>query len=196
MADPEILELFRRVDAVRAGHFRLASGLHSDTYIQCARVLEHPGTAEPLCRRLARTWEKASPDAVVGPAYGGILVAYEIASALGVRAMYAERVDGRLVLRRGFGVGDGMKVLVAEDVVTTGGSAIETLELLRKAGAEIVGVAALVDRTEGKNPFPVPFQALLALAPPTYRPEACPLCRKGEPLETPGSKSLRGAGAP
>lgn len=189
--DAELLDAFRQVGAIRSGHFLLASGLHSDTYVQCARLLEHPRTAGPLCRRLAEAWKGHEIDAVVGPAYGGILVAYELAAALGVRAMYAERVNGRLALRRGFTAGPGARVLVAEDVVTTGGSAQETVELLQSTGATIVGVGALVDRTQGKRPFDVPFTALVTLALPAYEPSLCPLCRQQAPLETPGQKQLR-----
>jgi orotate phosphoribosyltransferase len=190
MNEETIRDTLRRLGALRDGHFLLASGLHSPAYVQCARVLEHPGEAGPLLRHVARSWKEAGVRAVVGPAYGGILVAYELAAALGVRAMYAERVGKELALRRGFDV-SGLRVLVAEDVVTTGGSALETVELLRTSGADVVGVASLIDRTGGRNPFPVPFTPLLRLDLPSVPAAECALCKQGVPLETPGRKQLK-----
>jgi orotate phosphoribosyltransferase len=192
MNEGEIQDVFRRLGALRSGHFLLASGLHSPAYVQCARLLEHPREAGQLLRQAAESWKDAGLEAVVGPAYGGILVAYELASALGVRALYAERVDGKLALRRGFDVSGGCRVLVGEDVVTTGESALETVDLLRSLGAAVAGVASLIDRSGGKNPFTVPFTPLLRLDLPTYRPEDCPMCRQGVALETPGRKQLKG----
>ncbi len=191
MNDDAIRDVFRRLGALQDGHFLLASGLHSPAYVQCARLLEHPSEAAPLLRHLADAWRDAGLHAVLGPAYGGILVAYELASALGVRAMYAERVEGKMTLRRGFDVADGRRVLVAEDVVTTGGSALETVDLLNALGARVVGVTSVIDRTGGANPFPVPFIPLLRLDLPAVPAAECPLCRQGMPIETPGRKQLK-----
>ena len=190
MSENAIQDVFRRLGALRSGHFLLASGLHSPAYVQCARILEHPRETGPLLRSVAEHWKDAGVQAVVGPAYGGILVAYELAAALGVRAMYAERGEGKLALRRGFDV-SGLRVLVAEDVVTTGGSALETVDLLKSLGAQVVGVASLIDRTGGKSPFPVPFTPLLRLDLPALPTAECPLCKQGVPVETPGRKQLK-----
>jgi len=191
MNDDSIREVLRKLGALREGHFLLASGLHSPAYVQCARVLEHPTESTPLFQHLAKSWTEAGVQAVLGPAYGGILVAYGLAAALGVRAMYAERVDGKMALRRGFDVSNGLRVLVAEDVVTTGGSALETVDLLNAHGARVVGVTSLIDRTGGSNPFPVPFTPLLRLDLPAVPAADCALCRQGIPLETPGRKQLK-----
>ncbi|MBI3272042.1 MAG: orotate phosphoribosyltransferase [Planctomycetes bacterium] len=191
-ADPgatPMLDEFRRLDAVQHGHFRLSSGLHSDTYVQCARILERPDVAGRLLAELARAWRDGAVDAVVGPAVGGILVAYELARALGARAVYMEREGQRLAFRRGFALRSGAPVLVAEDVVTTGGSAQEVLAAVREAGGRPVGVASLVDRssTPGGG-FDVPFRSLVKLSPPVYAAEECPLCRQGLPVVKPGTR--------
>ena len=207
MAEPgeDILEVFRKAGALLEGHFLLSSGLHSPTYLQCARVLEDPATAERLCGRLARGFADDRIECVVGPALGGILVAYELARALGARArlaarpraLFAEREEGRMRLRRGFAIRKGERVLLAEDVVTTGGSLREVEDLVRAAGGEVVGVACLVDRTSGRAPlFRAPLTALVKVDVPTYPPEACPLCEKGAAAVKPGSRpGAGGAGA-
>jgi len=189
MPDPReaILEVFREAGALLEGHFLLSSGLHSPKYLQCALVLQDPARAEQLCSRLARAFADDRVETVVGPAMGGILVAYELARALGARAIFAEREEGRMRLRRGFRIEPGQRVLLAEDVVTTGGSLREVLTLVREAGAEVVGVAALVDRTSGRDPgFGMPLTALVQLDVPTHTPEECPLCQEGLPLVSPG----------
>ena len=195
MPDPReaILEVFREAGALLEGHFLLSSGLHSPKYLQCALVLQDPARAERLCSRLARAFADDRVETVVGPAMGGILVAYELARALGARAIFAEREEGRMRLRRGFRIEPGQRVLLAEDVVTTGGSLREVLALVREAGAEVVGVAALVDRTSGRDPgFGIPLTALVQLDVPTHVPEECPLCREGVPVVKPGSRTAAG----
>jgi len=195
MPDPReaILEVFREAGALLEGHFLLSSGLHSPKYLQCALVLQDPARAERLCSRLARAFADDRVETVVGPAMGGILVAYELARALGARAIFAEREEGRMRLRRGFRIETGQRVLLAEDVVTTGGSLREVLALVREAGAEVVGVAALVDRTSGRDPgFGMPLTALVQLDVPTHVPEECPLCREGVPVVKPGSRTAAG----
>jgi len=195
MPDPReaILEVFREAGALLEGHFLLSSGLHSPKYLQCALVLQDPARAERLCSRLARAFADDRVETVVGPAMGGILVAYELARALGATAIFAEREEGRMRLRRGFRIEPGERVLLAEDVVTTGGSLREVLALVREAGAEVVGVAALVDRTSGRDPaFGMPLTALVQLDVPTHVPEECPLCREGVPVVKPGSRTAAG----
>ena len=193
-APDDILQTFRQAGALLEGHFLLSSGLHSPKYLQCALVLQDPARAERLCGRLARAFADDRAEVVMGPALGGIVVAYELARALGAQALFAEREEGRMRLRRGFRLERGRRVLLAEDVVTTGGSLREVLALAREAGAEVVGVAALVDRTSGRESgFGVPLTALVKLDVPTHRPEECPLCRQGVPLVKPGSRQAPGA---
>lgn len=187
MTADEILERFRRAGALIEGHFRLSSGLHSDRYLQAALVLQHPADAAALGAALAAEVRGLAAATVLSPALGGVIIGHEVARALGVRAIFAERAAGGvLALRRGFRLEPDERVLVVEDVVTTGGSTRETMSLVREAGAQVVGVAALVDR--GGVTFDVPFHALLRLSLPTYPPEVCPLCAGGVPLVKPGSR--------
>lgn len=188
MTRDELLDLFRRSGALLDGHFRLTSGLHSSGYLQCALVLQHPQSAESLGRVLG---ERAAPlraTAVLSPALGGIVIGQEVGRALGVRALFAERQDGQLTLRRGFTLSESDRVLVVEDVLTTGGSTRETMEVARAAGAQVVGAASIVDRSGGAVRFDVPFNALLEVALPTYEPDKCPLCAQGLPVVKPGSR--------
>jgi orotate phosphoribosyltransferase len=188
--DEPILEVFRQAGALLEGHFLLSSGLHSPKYLQCALVLEDPARAERLCRQLARAFTDDRIECVVGPALGGILVAYELARALGARSLFTERQDGKMTLRRGFALRPGERVLLAEDVVTTGGSLREVQDLVLAAGAKVVAVAALVDRTSGRDPgFGVPLVSLVKVDVPTYPPESCPLCEAGQPVVKPGSRT-------
>lgn len=187
MDEGQITKSFQDVKAILNGHFLLSSGNHSDTYVQCAKVMEHPDVAGKLCDRLAEPWRGKGISCVAGPAYGGILIAYELARALQCRAIFFERVDAKFALRRGFEISAGEKILVAEDVVTTGGSSNEVVALVREMKGEVAGVASLVNRGKG-NPFGVEFHSLLSLAPPLYRPEECPLCKKHIPVVKPGSR--------
>lgn len=184
----DILNLFRRVGALLEGHFRLTSGLHSPGYLQCALVLQHPREAEACGAGIAERVRNLAPTVVLSPALGGIVIGHEVARALGVRAVFAERQDGTLTLRRGFSLDASDRVLVVEDVVTTGGSTRETIEVARAAGARVVGAAAIIDRSGGSQNLDVPFHALATVPLPTYQPEACPLCARGEPVVKPGSR--------
>jgi len=184
----DILDLFRRVGALLEGHFRLTSGLHSPGYLQCALVLQHPREAEACGAALADRVRALAPTVVLSPALGGIVIGHEVARALGVRAIFAERQDGTLTLRRGFLLDAADRALVVEDVVTTGGSTRETIEVARAAGARVVGAAAIIDRSGGNQSLDVPFHALATVALPTYQPDACPLCARGEPVVKPGSR--------
>ena len=190
--DDTVLDTFRRVGALLEGHFRLTSGLHSSGYLQCALVLQHPREAEALGEAIARQVTMLDAEAVLSPALGGIVIGHEVARALGVRALFAERQEGALMLRRGFSFAPGERVLVVEDVVTTGGSTRETADVARRAGATVVGAASIIDRSgglAGGQSLDVPYTALATLSVPTYEPQSCPLCAAGQPVVKPGSRT-------
>jgi orotate phosphoribosyltransferase len=184
----ELLALFRESGALQRGHFQLSSGLHSDVYFQSALVLQHPERAAAIGRALADALRPLAPRAVVGPALGGVIIAWEVARALGVRGLFTERKDGEMSLRRGFRLDSGERVVVVEDVVTTGGSTRETIAALRAAGGEVVGVGAIVDRSGGGVNFALPFRSLMSLPVEAWAQEVCPLCRAGTPIAKPGSR--------
>ena len=188
MTSDAVLERFRRLGALLEGHFRLSSGLHSSAYLQCALVLQHPVEAGELGRALGEKVRLLQPTVVLSPALGGLIIGHEVARALGVRAIFAERVEGTLTLRRGFQVAPSDRVLVVEDVVTTGGSTRETMEVARSHGAVVVGAAAVIDRSGGAADLGVKLAALAELALPTYQPDACPLCARGMAVVKPGSR--------
>ena len=190
MTRDELLDLFRRSGALLEGHFRLSSGLHSPGYLQSALVLQYPDRAEALGRALAARVRDVKPTVVLSPALGGIVIGQEVGRALGVRAIFAERADGVLTLRRGFVLGEADRVLVVEDVLTTGGSTRETMQVATAAGARVVAAASIVDRSGGAARFDVPFHALLDVDLPACRPDACPLCAKGLPVVKPGSRPV------
>ena len=189
MTHDELLHLFRQSGALLEGHFRLSSGLHSPGYMQSALVLQHPRDAAALGEALGRALEGYGATAVLSPALGGIVIGHEVARALGVRAIFAERQDSRLTLRRGFTLSPEDKVIVVEDVVTTGLSTRETIEVARTAGATVVAAAAIVDRSGDSADLGVPFRALLRISLPTYDPAVCPLCAQGVPVAKPGSRN-------
>jgi len=188
MDEREILEVFRKHSALLEGHFILSSGLHSDRYIQCALVLQHPALAERLGRELAARLGSTGASAVVAPAIGGILVAHEVARALGVRALFTERQDRRMTLRRGFSLSLSEPTLVVEDVITTGGSTRETIAAVEETGGKVVAAGALVDRSGGEADLGFPKAALLTLTFQDYVPAHCPLCQAGVPAVKPGSR--------
>jgi orotate phosphoribosyltransferase len=190
VTEDAILDRFRRAGALLEGHFRLTSGLHSPGYLQCALVLQHPREAEACGAALAEATRALGVQVVVSPAIGGIVIGQEVGRALGVRAIFAERQDGGLMLRRGFALDPGERVLVVEDVVTTGGSTRETIEVARAAGAEVVGAAAIINRSGGEQGLGVPFHALANVSLPTYDPGSCPLCLAGLPIVKPGSRTV------
>lgn len=186
----EVLDLFRRTGAFLEGHFQLSSGLHSPKYLQCALVLQHPRHAETLGRALAGA-VAAEVDVVASPAMGGLIIGHEVARALGVRHIFAERdAQRRMTLRRGFAVRPGERALIVEDVITTGGSTMEVAELLRGLGAEVVAAASIIDRSGGAADLGVPRAALATLTVETWPPEDCPLCRSGAAVVKPGSRAL------
>ena len=187
----EILEIFKETGALLEGHFILTSGLHSDKYFQCAKVLQYPWHAETLCREITDHFKNERIDVIVSPAVGGIVFGQEIGRLLGVRAIFAERVEGQMTLRRGFSISPEERVLVAEDVTTTGGSVKEVMEVVKQAGGEIKAVTSLVDRSSGKAKFGVPYFSLFQMEVKNYDPENCPLCRKGSTAIKPGSRGLK-----
>lgn len=189
LSSTDVLDRFRRVGALLEGHFRLTSGLHSTGYLQCALVLQHPREAEALGAAIAERVRGLGIDVVLAPALGGIVIGHEVARALGVRAIFAERQDGTLTLRRGFTLAPGERVLVVEDVVTTGGSTRETVAVARAAGATVVGAASIIDRGSGRQELDVPYQALAHISFPTCQPDDCQLCAAGQPVVKPGSRS-------
>ena len=190
MTREELLDLFRRCSALLEGHFRLSSGLHSPGYLQCALVLQLPKHAEALGASLAEHLRDYRPTTILSPALGGLIIGHEVARALGARAIFAEREEGALRLRRGFSIAEAERVLVVEDVVTTGGSTRETMQVATAAGAQVVAAAAVVNRSGGRATVDVPLHALLDLSLPTYEPDACPLCAQGVPIVKPGSRQV------
>lgn len=190
LSEERIVEIFKTTGTFMDGHFRLTSGLHSALYVEKFRVLEHPQYTEILCREIADRYRDSGVTLVVGPAIGGVIIAYETARALGVRSIFCEREEGKLTLRRGFHISPEDKVLVVEDIVTTGGSVKEVLSVVEESGAEIVGVGLLVDRSGGKVDLGYRTEALLTMQVTTYQPEACPLCQEGKPIVKPGSRKV------
>ncbi|HUJ16649.1 MAG TPA: orotate phosphoribosyltransferase [Nitrospirota bacterium] len=191
MTSEQVLDIYTKTGALLTGHFLLSSGLHSEQYLQSALVLQQPEIATRLCAALAEPFRHSRIDAVIAPALGGVFVSHETARALGVRALFAERVNGELTLRRGFIIRPGERLLVVEDVITTGKSTKETIEVVRKSGGEVVAAASLIDRSGGKAELGVPYQSLVTLNVPTYAPEACPLCKAGGTPVKPGSRGLK-----
>jgi orotate phosphoribosyltransferase len=188
----EVMQLFERVGAVRHGHFELSSGRHSATYVQCALVLQYPESAEKLGRALAEKFKGVQIDCVASPALGGVLVGHEVARGLGVRAVFVERdISGRMALRRGFAFQPNERVLVVEDVWTTGGSTRETIGVVEQAGGLAVAAGALIDRSGNRLELNVPTKALIDLDIPSYEAFECPLCRSGQEIAKPGSHFVR-----
>lgn len=186
----EMLKILEETGALLTGHFLLTSGKHSDRYIQCAKVLQYPERTALLSKAMAEPFQGRGISCVVGPAMGGIVVAYEVARQLGARALFTERENGKMTLRRGFTLAPGEKVLVVEDVITTGGSVGEVVQLVQELGAQVVGVTCIVQRGTNVD-LGVPLVPLLALPIAAYEPDDCPLCRQGIPAVKPGSRNLQ-----
>lgn len=183
------LDLFRAAGALLEGHFKLSSGLHSTGYLQCALVLQDPPRAEKLGAALGAQLKSYGATVVLSPALGGLIIGHEVARALGVRAIFAERVEKTLTLRRGFSLSASDRVVVIEDVVTTGLSTRETIDVAKAAGATIVAAGSIIDRSGGSSNLGVPYHSLAQLALPTYEPDKCPLCAAGSPVTKPGSRA-------
>jgi orotate phosphoribosyltransferase len=188
-----VLELFRSTGAYLEGHFRLTSGLHSAEYLQCALVLQHPALAERLGRLLAQELRTLAPgkiDLVASPALGGLIIGHEVARSLGTRFLFTERdaATGKMTLRRGFAVAPGETAVVVEDVITTGGSTVDVIEVLRAAGGRVLAAGSIVDRSGGRADVGVPRVALATLQMAAHHLQECPLCARGIPLAKPGSR--------
>lgn len=191
MTQDEVLDIYQKTGALLTGHFLLSSGLHSERYLQSALVLQQPNIATRLCAALAEHFKASRIEAVIAPALGGVFVSHETARALGVRALFAERVNGELTLRRGFTINPGERILVVEDVITTGKSTRETIAVVKKAGGVVVAAASLVDRSGGTAELGVPYHSLVTLDVPSFTAEECPLCKAGSTPIKPGSRGLK-----
>ncbi|HME10174.1 MAG TPA: orotate phosphoribosyltransferase [Bryobacteraceae bacterium] len=192
--DDSILSAFHATGAYLRGHFRLTSGLHSPEYLQCALVLQHPHHAERFGQLLAAEFRHHKPSVVVSPAIGGLIIGHETARALGARFIFTERdAQGVMTLRRGFMVDPGEAAVVVEDVITTGGSTKEVVDILKNAGARVMAAGSIIDRSGGAADVGVPRVALATLQVTAYREEECPLCRAGQPIVKPGSRPVHAA---
>jgi len=191
MTESEILEIFKKSGALLTGHYLLTSGRHSDKYFQCAKVLQYPDYNEMLCSIIANHFKNYRIDTVIAPAIGGLVVGQEVARQLNKKFIFAEREDKNLLLRRGFSLADGERVLICEDVVTTGGSVFEVIDIVKKNNAEIIGVGFIVDRSNGKVNFGFPQRSTLKMDVVSYLPGECPLCKQGIELVKPGSRKIK-----
>jgi orotate phosphoribosyltransferase len=188
--EKKLLDIFYQTGALLEGHFLLTSGRHSNSYFQCAKVLQYPEYTELVCNTISEFFRNHEISTVIAPAIGGIVVAQEVARQLNKRFIFAEREDKFLILRRGFSIEPGEKVLVCEDVITTGGSVFEVIEIVKNSGAEVAGVGYIVDRSNGKIKFGVPQVGSISIDALSYSPEECELCKKNVPLVKPGSRKV------
>lgn len=191
LTDKELMSILEETDALKKGHFKLTSGMHSSQYVQCAMLLRFPEKAEIAAKALAEKFSDQQIDLVVGPAIGGIVIAYEVARALKVPAIFAERENGEMTFRRGFSIEKGQRVLVIEDVITTGGSTQEVADLVTSLGGVVVAAGSIIDRSSKDTlKIKVPFQSLLKLEIPVYKEEDCPMCKEGSKPYKPGSRNI------
>lgn len=188
MTEDKILNLMEELGALHSGHFLLSSGLHSDSYFQCARILQFPELARELGAAMGEFFEETAHDLVVSPAMGGILIGHEVARALGRRFVFTERMDGVMMIRRGFSLEKGEKVVIAEDVVTRGTSLLEVIAVVEEAGGEVIGLTSIIDRTSGEVELPLPLHSLARVKVQTWEADGCPLCAAGQDLVKPGSR--------
>lgn len=188
LSKERVLEILKEADVLQEGHFLLTSGKHSNKYLQCAKIFQYTKYSEELCKDLAEKFQDINIDLVIGPAIGAIQMAYEVSRWLGVKNIFAERENGIMTLRRNFTIEKGQNVLVVEDVVTTGGSVKEVIDIVKKMGANLVGVGVIVDRTGGKADFGTRFEAVISMEVETYQADECPLCKNNIPLIKPGSR--------
>lgn len=184
----DVAALLHETGALLSGHFRLSSGLHSPGYVQCALLLEHPRNAKALGEALGTKLAGMRPARIVAPALGGVIIGYTVAEALGMPSVFTERKEGEMTLRRGFRVAEGERVVIVEDVVTTGKSTRETATVIERLGGRVAGFASILNRSGKENPFDAPYVSLLSLALETYAEAACPLCAAGVPVDSPGSR--------
>ncbi|MBR5235970.1 MAG: orotate phosphoribosyltransferase [Clostridia bacterium] len=191
MTRERVMEILKEAGVLLEGHFQLTSGRHSDKYLQCAKIFQDTRYSEELCADLAAKFKDKNVELVIGPAIGAISMSYEVSRHLGVRNIFAERENGAMTLRRSFTVEPGQRVLVVEDVVTTGGSVREVIDLVRAQGGEVIGVGVVVDRTGGKIDFGVPLESVISIDVVSFEPEDCPLCKAGVSVVKPGSRNLK-----
>ncbi|WP_337864499.1 orotate phosphoribosyltransferase [Ignavibacterium sp.] len=192
LTDQQILKIFFETNALLEGHFLLTSGRHSNQYFQCAKVLQYPNYTSDVCSVLANHFKNFEIDTVIAPAMGGIIVGYEVARQLGKRSIFIERENNKMTLRRGFSLSENEKVLVCEDVVTTGGSVFEVIKIVKSFNAKVIGVASIVDRSNGNVNFGYPFKSSLQLEVKSFLSEECPICKEGNiPLVKPGSRKIQ-----
>lgn len=188
--EEDFFNIFKESEALLTGHFLLTSGRHSDKYFQCAKVLQYPKYVEMVCTEISNYFKNYEIDTVIAPAMGGIIIGQEVARQLGKRFIFAEREDKLLTLRRGFSINPGEKVLICEDVVTTGGSVFEVIDIVKHSNAEIVGVGFIVDRSNGKVNFNVPQKSVVKMEVISFLPEECPMCKEGIQFVKPGSRKV------
>ncbi|WP_249299234.1 orotate phosphoribosyltransferase [Feifania hominis] len=188
-----VLEILKEAGVLQEGHFLLTSGRHSDRYLQCAKIFQNTRYSEELCAALAEQFKDDNIQLVIGPAMGAVQMAYEVSRHLGVENFFTERVDGKMTLRRGFHIEPGTRVLCVEDVVTTGGSVKEVMEIVKEAGGVVAGVGLIVDRTGGKIDFGTKLASVISMEVASYEPENCPICKTGAPLVKPGSRNIKKA---
>ncbi len=187
----EVLEIFQKAGALLKGHFLLSSGLHSAIYFEKFQVLQHPEYVEVLCGKLASLFKDENVEVVVGPATGGIIIAYEVAKNLKARSIFAEPGSEGRTLKRGFEIKKGERTLIVDDILTTGGSIEEVIQVVEKHGGNVRGIGVLLDRSGGKRKFAYPLKALAVAEVTNYTPEQCPLCKEGKPIVKPGSRKVR-----
>lgn len=191
MEQEKVIEIFKETGVMLEGHFLLTSGMHSNRYFQCARLFEYPNYSELLCSELAKKFCDDQVELVIGPALGGVIMAYEVSRALGVKNIFAERENGSMTIRRGFTIPTGTRVLIVEDVVTTGGSVKEVISLLNEMEAQVVGVGCMMDRSAGKVQFGCKFESLVRMEVVAYPADECPICKTALPLVKPGSRKIK-----
>lgn len=191
LTQDRIIEILKEAQVLQEGHFLLTSGRHSGKYMQCAKLFQYTKYSEELCRELAEKFKNDGIDVVIGPAIGAIQMSYEVSRHLGVKNIFAERENGKMTLRRGFTIEPGQRVLVVEDVVTTGGSVREVIDIVRAHGGVVAGVGVVVDRTAGKVDFGTRLESVVSMEIESYEPEECPLCKEGKPIVKPGSRNIK-----
>ena len=191
ITNERVLEVLKEAGVLLEGHFLLTSGRHSNKYLQCARIFRKTRFSEELCKALAEHFADEKIDVVIGPAMGAVQMAYEVSRHIGCENFFAEREDGKMTLRRGFVIDPGMRLLIVEDVVTTGGSVKEVIEIVKAQGGVVVGVGSIVDRTGGKIDFGVPYKAVISMKVESWKADACPICKENKmPLVKPGSRKI------
>lgn len=191
LTQERIIEILKEAQVLQEGHFLLTSGRHSGKYMQCAKLFQYTKYSEELCRELAEKFKNDDIDVVIGPAIGAIQMSYEVSRHLGVKNIFAERENGKMTLRRGFTIEPGQRVLVVEDVVTTGGSVREVIDIVQANGGIVAGVGVVVDRTAGKVDFGTRLESVVSMEIESYEPDECPLCKEGKPIVKPGSRNIK-----